>query len=57
MNSISDLSEQAKCLIAFQVRSMRRHAHHNTKTDVVVPVVGIVPVAVRTTQIPVFIVV
>jgi hypothetical protein len=35
---------------------MRRHASNNTKTDIPVPIVGIVPVAVRTTQIPIFIV-
>ncbi|MCX6056756.1 MAG: hypothetical protein NTW69_01200 [Chloroflexi bacterium] len=36
---------------------MRHDAHHNTKTVVVIPVVGIVVVAIRTTQIRVFIVV
>jgi len=34
-----------------------RHDAHNTKTDVVVPVVGIVVVAVRTTHPPLIIVV
>ena len=57
MNGISDLSIQAKYLVAFQLRSMRRHAHNHTKTDIVVPVVGIVPVAIRTTHPPLIIVV
>jgi len=34
---------------------MRRH-HHNPKTDVVVPVVRVVPVAVRTAHVPLIIV-
>ena len=55
MNSISDLGLQANCLIAFISRSMRRH-HHNTKTDIVVPVVRVVVVAIRTTHVPLIIV-
>jgi len=57
MKRISDLNIQAQGLCVFDMRSMRHPAHNNTKTNVVVPVVGIVPVAPRTTQIPAFIVV
>jgi hypothetical protein len=55
MISISGLSLRQFCLLLFLLRSMGRH-HHNTKTDVVVPVVGIVPVAVRTADVPLIIV-
>jgi hypothetical protein len=51
MKRISDLSIQAS-LFAFQLRSMRHRTHHNTKTVVIIPVVGIVVVAIRTTHPP-----
>lgn len=46
---------QAVKPVAFDMRSMGRH-HHNTKTDIVVPVVRVVPVADRTAHVPLIIV-
>ncbi len=54
MNSISDLSNQALEPVCFLQRSMGRH--HHPKPNVVVPVVGIVVVAVRTAHVPLIIV-
>ena len=41
--------------VAFEMRSMGRH-QNNPKTDVLVPVVWVVPVAVRTAHVPLIIV-
>lgn len=54
MNSISGLGQQAEPDCLYKEKHGRRH--HNTKTDVVVPVVRVVPVAVRAAHVPLIIV-
>ena len=56
VESISILGYTGRTLITFIFEKHERR-HHNTKTDIVIPVVGIVVVANRTTQIRAFIVV